>query len=137
MAPDAEHAEELSRAISEVNLTSTRHPIDALPEYGPVHSRDEMLSLRFKKQDEHLEHVEMAEGMTTPPGPPAPPAPTPESLDTALEDTQLEERDANAVLPSTELAKKKKKKNKKSSGKNRKPAPTGFEGLCSFSKSDD
>jgi hypothetical protein len=128
MPPQADHAEKLSRAISEIDLTSIRHPIDTLPEYGPTYSKDELLSLRPEMQGAH---TGMAEGNTTSPGPPVPPAPTPEHPANASEDTQLEVKDANVVLPPAEPAKK------KSSEKNKKAAPTGFEGLCSFSKSDD
>src|SRR5271168_2439251 len=116
--------EELTRAISEIDLTSL-HPLVGS---GQHYYHEELLSL-MPDSDNHEEQASVSEvnseGIKTPPNCPAPPPPTPDHPGTP-EETHLTKDVPDAVLPS--LEEKKKKKKKKSSRRNKKPPPTGFEG---------
>lgn len=160
--------EELSRAISELDLASLRG-VDGATDGAEIkrskrYTRDQLLGLKSKSLASEDSAVcinvpEIATGTKTPPAPPRVPPPTPDHLSvtpasgTSTPVARLpvtaevsEEAQEGAVDGGaggstqvtaggeTELKeegeeKKKKKKNKKSSGKNKKPAPTGFEGM--------
>jgi hypothetical protein len=123
MAP---HAEELSRAISQIDLTPMQAK-DTLPEYGPRYSKDDLLKLRPNTNDGHIDTPDfMFDGTKTPASPPAPPPPTPADKLNGV--GQGDNSEGGPVLPGGEA--KTKKKNKKSSGENKKNPATGFEGLC-------
>jgi hypothetical protein len=115
------HADELSRRISELDLTSLRRPT-VTHESGPRYTAEELLNLRPDHEDHH-DHLAALEGIKTPPEvhpPPPTPHHEPNAPDQPLADV---EKSADAA-PEVPI----KKKKKKSSGKNKKPAPTGFEG---------
>jgi hypothetical protein len=131
MAPHAEeslhpHPEELSRRISEIDLTNLRRQTDTETGNPPRYSQTELLKLRpTEKNGASITAAEIAEGMKTPHDFPAPPPPTPDDHPATPDDDD----NSLAVQAPAEAAKKKKKK-KRSSGKNKKGkvAPTGFEG---------
>lgn len=151
--------EELSRAISELDLASLRGGDGTIDENDDKQSkrytRDQLLSLKSKSNSSDdlgicIKFPEIATGTKTPPAPPRVPPPTPNhstatpgsgsstpvaKLPATAEEPQRKEQgavndDAESVpqvAESGESAPKKKKK--KSSGKNKKAAPTGFEGM--------
>lgn len=118
------HADELSRRICELELAPLRRPSIAESENGPHSNTEERSHLR-PDQESHNKHTEADVGVTTPPEVPAPP-PSPHH-EPSTSDGALADIDTNTDAPGGEQPKKKKRK-KKSSGKNKKPAPTGFEG---------
>jgi hypothetical protein len=128
------HKKQLSRAVSQVDLAAALTSLPKDQEHGLRYTHEELLSLRpaIEKNGEHVEVTEIgsppADGVMTPPNlaGPAPPPPTPASPGTATLDEILKE--TTNIIPPIESEQKKKKK--RSSGKNRKAAPTGFEGLC-------
>ncbi|KAL2070537.1 hypothetical protein VTL71DRAFT_13563 [Oculimacula yallundae] len=129
----------LSRAVSEIDLSAALKAVQAQAENGPHYSQDTLLALRPKvtseKKDEHVEVTEIepdAGGLKTPPYhlSPNPPPPTPA---TPLNGPSVEEvkgavPDAvDTIDQAPVVGVEPKKKKKKSSGKNKKPNPTGFE----------
>lgn len=138
MAPHAEeviHPEELSRRISEIDLTNLRRRADTVTGNPPRYTPTELLQIRPSKSDEsNVPTFELAEGMKTPNTVPKPPPPTPNNhpgSPAALDLHEDVEPGQNAITVG-ELAvdgvKKKKKKSKSKGGKKKAPAPTGFEG---------
>jgi hypothetical protein len=132
------HPEELSRRISQIDLTSLRHRTNTQTENVPPHySSEELLRLR-PRHEYHDAHAAIVEGLKTPPDVPAPPANTPAYRPATPEQHPTELQQKGALPQALEVngeETKKKKKNKKSSEKNKKAAPTGFEGLlfvCSW-----
>jgi hypothetical protein len=132
------HEKKLSRAVSQVDLAAALTSLPKEQENIVSYTQEELLSLRPKDKKKNGAHVEFVEvgspptdGVMTPPNfvAPAPPPPTPASPGTppALGEGVLKEK-ANGLAPL--VAEGEKKKKKKSSGKNRKAAPTGFEGSC-------
>ncbi|PQE10219.1 Argonaute subunit Arb1 protein [Rutstroemia sp. NJR-2017a WRK4] len=141
--------EELSRAISELDLTTLRGTDgtadEAEPGNGPRYTRDQLLGIRSKSSpvDVVINLADVAtSGARTPPVHTTAPPPTPEhpsaapasQPSTTSEQPKKEEGAADEPTPQTDMADEgaaeeepKKKKKKKSSGKNKKPAPTGFE----------
>lgn len=139
----------LSRAISEIDLNVALKAVQAQAETGPRYTKDTLLALRPKiKSEKDVEHVEIAEvspdteGLMTPPyhAYPKPPPPTPatpingasvgaSANGTEAADTNVANINGSAPVVVAEQPKKKKKK---SSGKNKKPNPTGFEGIYLF-----
>lgn len=118
------HADELSRRIGELDLNSQRRPSITQPESGSRYTIDELNGLR-PEQEKHGDQAAPIDGVKTPPEIPAPP-PSPHN-EPGSSDGALGDIDTNTEVPGKEQIKKKKKKTK-SSGKNKKPAPTGFEG---------
>jgi hypothetical protein len=123
----------LHREISELDLNEKLVSVQAQQGHGPRYTQDELLALR-SETEKHSEHVEIAElnGVKTPPylTCPAPPPPTPASPESSLTPTQnghLDSAGANGAL--SPIAGAPPKKMEKSSGKTKKPAPTGFEGM--------
>jgi len=106
------HAEELSRAISDLHLSNLASGAAEAKNFG-------------RRYTEH------EQGMKTPPDPPAVPPPTPERLPPTPEDLQHQEPDAVEPLPSAAEDPKVTNKKKKASGKKKAAPPTGFEGGCS------
>ncbi|KAM3069454.1 hypothetical protein ACMFMG_005559 [Clarireedia jacksonii] len=140
--------EELSRAISELDLTTLRGTDGAADEVelgnGPRYTRDQLLNIRSKtsQMDVSIDLAEIANGTRTPPVHTKAPPPTPEHpSDTPVSQPYTTSKDpkdevgaangpgAQGDMPDEKLAEEepKKKKKKKSSGKNKKAAPTGFE----------
>jgi len=121
------HPGELSRRISELDVSSLHRPSITEPENGPHQTVEGLTSPRLG-QENHNEFTVVHRGVKTPPEVPAPP-PTPQNEannEASNSDGALADIDTNAKALGDEKSKKKKKK--KSSGKNKKPAPTGFEG---------
>lgn len=112
--------EELSRRISEIDLTNLRRRADTVTGNPPRYTQAELLGLRTENNGVHAPLPEFLEGIKTPNAPPPPP-PTPASGGQGSPASG----DSGSIQP---VAEPKKKKNKRSSGKNKKPAPTGFEG---------
>lgn len=115
--------EELSRRISEIDLTNLRRRADTENGNPPRYSQAELLKLRpIEKNGGHAateEIVDIVDGTETPIAIPAPPPPTPNVRIASPDDiTRAIQEPAEPI----------KKKNKKSSGKNKKATPTGFEG---------
>jgi hypothetical protein len=133
------HEKKLSRGVSQVDLAAALTSLPKEQENIVRYTKEELLSLRPKGERKNGAHVEFVEvgsppdGVMTPPNfvAPAPPPPTPASPGTppALDEVVLKEK-PNGLAPIVAEGEKKKKK-KRSSGKNRKAAPTGFEGSCS------
>lgn len=122
MAP---HAEELSRKISQIDLTSIRSTKDTLPEFGPADPKNEMLKLRQETHDGHVDTPDYKyEGVMTPGSLPAAPPTTPADKTPG---GQTEEEDGGLALLDR---KKKKKSGSGGGGKSKKTPATGFEGLC-------
>lgn len=129
----------LSRAISDIDLNKALKEVQNKPENLRYTAKD-LLSLRPGKNDgEHVEvaEVRLPDGVMTPPFAPCPnpPPPTPATPSNASNVNSSNERakeDKNSIpgtsLPSM-IADPEKKNKKKSSGKNRKLAATGFEGM--------
>lgn len=131
----------LSRAISDIDLNKALKEVQNQPENLRYTAKD-LLSLRPEKDNgERVEATEVGcptpDGVMTPPfsSCPKPPPPTPA---TPINYTHINSSDEHAkedkgCIPGTSLpsviAGPEKKKKKKSSGKFRKPAPTGFEGM--------
>lgn len=126
----APHPEQLSRRISEIDLTS-RGPKDILPEYGPRYSRSQLLSLRSETQDGCVDTPGFKfDGVMTPPSVSHPAVPPSTPADHTPEgDSDFEEEDGGLTMPEGEQKKKKKKKKSSGAGKSKKGI-TGFEGLC-------
>jgi hypothetical protein len=133
------HEKKLSRAVSQVDLATALTSLPKEQENSVRYTQEELLGLRPKDKKKNGARVEFVEvgspptdGVMTPPNfvAPAPPPPTPASPGTppTLDEGVLKEK-ANGLAPLVAEGEKKKKK-KKSSGKNRKAAPTGFEGSC-------
>jgi hypothetical protein len=124
-AEDGLHPEELSRRISEIDLTNLRRRADTATSNPPRYTQADLLKLRPSEKDgAHFTAAEFTEGITTPTDFPAPPPPTPDHLGSA-DDHESVDDNSHAVQAPVEAAKKKKKK---SGGKNKKAASTGFEG---------
>jgi hypothetical protein len=129
------HKKQLSRAVSQVDLAAALTSLPKGQEHGLRYTHVELLSLRpaIEKNGEHVEVTGIgsprADGVMTPPNlaGPAPPPPTPASPGTATPDEDLKETTNNLTAP---IEREQIKKKKRSSGKNRKAAPTGFEGSC-------
>jgi hypothetical protein len=129
----------LHRAISELDLNAKLESVQAQRGPGLRYTQDELLTLR-PEAEKYSGHVEVAElnGVKTPPylTCPAPPPPTPASPESSLTPTRnghLDSAGANGALsPIAEAPPKKKEKKSGGKGKNKKPAPTGFEGTCHF-----
>jgi hypothetical protein len=117
------HPHELSRRISEIDLTTLRGRSDTPFEKEPHYTGDELTDLRHNEKY-YFGHATAIEGLKTPPEIPAPPS-TPHH-ESGSPDLCSEDK-AAAEAPVKEGTKNKKKK-KKSSKKNKKPSPTGFEG---------
>jgi hypothetical protein len=133
------HKRELSRAVSQVDLAAALTSLPKEQEHIVKYTPEELLSLRptIKKNGEHVEITDIgsptSDGVMTPPsfGGPAPPPPTPASPGNTVtpeEGVQALKDTTSTLTPPVESEQKKKKK--RSSGKNRKAAPTGFEGSC-------
>jgi hypothetical protein len=132
------HESKLSRAVSQVDLAAALTSLPKEQEHAVKYTQEELLSLRpvIKKNGVRVETAEIGsptfDGVITPPGftGPAPPPPTPASpgSTSTLEGRQALSDNTNSLTPFDAGVEQKKRK-KKSSGKNRKPAPTGFEGL--------
>jgi hypothetical protein len=116
------HPDELSRRISEIDLTSLRRRPGTQSEKHRGYTAEELLELRSENHDDQ---ATTAEGLKTPPEVPAPP-PSPHHEPTTLDEPPADTEQL-ADAPREEQSKKKKQK-KKSSGKNKKPSPTGYEG---------
>jgi hypothetical protein len=125
------HAGELSRRISEIDLASVRHRSDTQSEDKPHYSAQELLQLRPNVEGQDSPAI-ATEGVKTPPDLPVPPPSSP-NAGSATPEELPEVAEAKADAPRQEESKEKKKKKKKSSGKNRKAAPTGFEGPFRYS----
>jgi hypothetical protein len=149
MAVEVPQAEDISRALSELDLNALHAPTTTTTistpekaEQGLHYSKDDLLNLRSNannlaeqvtKADLESIGVPTASGAKTPSNAecPAPPPPTPatpqEASDEAPNGTVGE---LNGTAAAEDGAPKKKKK-KKSSGVNKKPKvnPTGFEGM--------
>jgi hypothetical protein len=123
------HPEELSRRISEIDLTSVRHRADTQTGDRPRYTPEELLQLRPAHEPHGDDQHTVATGVKTPADVPAPPPPTPNHGPGTPEE-KLTGAKLNGDIPQEDQPKKKKKK--KRSGRNKKPAPTGFEGLCNF-----
>jgi hypothetical protein len=139
--------EELSRAISELDLTTLRGTDgtadEAEPGNGRRYTRDQLLGIRSKSSqvDVVINLADIAGGTRTPPVHTTAPPPTPEhpsaapvsqpctTFEQPKEEGAADEPTPQADIPNEGAAEEepKKKKKKKSSGKNKKPAPTGFE----------
>jgi hypothetical protein len=140
--------EELSRAISELDLTTLRGTDgtadEVEPGNGPRYTRDQLLDIGSKSTqvDVVINLAEIASGAITPPVHTKAPPPTPEHPSvtpvpqpcTTSEQPEKEEGAADEPAPQADMPDEgaaeeepKKRKKKKSSGKNKKPAPTGFE----------
>ena len=143
MAPDTEdtmalHPEQLSRRISEIDLTS-RGPRNVLPEFRPVYSNDELHSLRYGNHDGAVPVPDVKfDGVLTPPSvshpnvPPASPADHSSNNDGSIDDEGRGSGDngnEGLVMSTGQTKKPRKKKNKRGSKKTLKVI-TGFEGLC-------
>ncbi|ATZ55805.1 hypothetical protein BCIN_12g03630 [Botrytis cinerea B05.10] len=149
--------EELSRAISELDLTVLRGVDGATDEsdikMGKRYTRDQLLSIRSKSSssdDEriHINIPEIATGVKTPPAPPRVPPPTPDHLSVTpasgtntpvarlpVTPEESDKKEEGAVNGGAEGDAKvteggegePKKKKKKSGGKKKAAGPTGFE----------
>lgn len=143
MAEDPLHPDELSRRISEIDLTNLRRRSDTLTGNPPRYTQDQLLAYRPDKKDGAQATVlEMAEGLKTPPNVPAPPPPTPSNHPGSPPNEDApdghehakdgdNENDAEADDEATGDAiagEAKKKKKKKRGGRKKHAAPTGFEG---------
>jgi hypothetical protein len=117
------HPDELSRRISEIDLTSLRSRPGTQSEKQRGYTAEELLQLRSENHDDQAATVE---GLKTPPEVPAPP-PSPHHEPTTLDEPPAD-TDTEPLADAPREEKSKKKKKKKSSGKNKKPSPTGFEG---------
>lgn len=124
------HPEELSRRISQIDLTSLRHRANTqIENVPPRYSSEELLRLRSQHEC-HDAHAAIVEGLKTPPDVPAPPANTPAYRPATPEQHPTELQQKGALPQTLDVnGEGTKKKKKKSSGKNKKAAPTGFEGL--------
>jgi hypothetical protein len=128
------HAAELTRAISELDLNSMVPR--AVAQNGQRYSKEQLLSLRppVEKHEEHAEHVEFADGQSGVVTPVdqhlrAPP-PTPEQWSRTPGDSKAEEDGADGDVEEGQEPKKKNKK--KRSEKSKTANPTGFEGRFSL-----
>ena len=117
------HPGELSRRISELDVSTLHRPSITEPENGSNQTVEELTSPR-PGQENHNGLAVVDGGVKTPPEVPAPP-PSPHN-EASNSDGALADIDTNAKALGDEKPKKKKKK--KTSGKNKKPVPTGFEG---------
>lgn len=132
------HEKKLSRAVSQVDLAAALTSLPTEQDHIVRYTQDELLSLRPKDEKKNSVRVEVLEvdspptgGVMTPPNfvTPAPPPPTPASpgtSPTSNEGVLAEQPNGLGRI----LGGGEQKKKKKSSGKNRKAAPTGFEGWC-------
>jgi hypothetical protein len=131
------HEKKLSRGVSQVDLAAALTSLPKEQDNIVRYTQEELLSLRPKDDKKNGEQVEVVEigsppidGVMTPPNfvAPAPPPPTPASpgISPTPDEGVLKEQ-PNGLVPAVAGGEQKKKK-KKSSGKNRKAAPTGFEG---------
>jgi len=144
-----EHAEELSRRISEIDLTSIRRRSDTSDSLlGPRYQQDDLIRLRpidalaLEQGNEFYQ-----EGVKTPPptrAPPSTPAVPASPANAAVKDSPTINGGVEAGIPELDeiegtigaqpadtgiaVEPAKKKKNKKGSGKNRLPPVSGFEG---------
>jgi hypothetical protein len=132
MTPHAEdplHPEELSRRISEIDLTNLRRCAENETGNPPRYTQAQLLAFRPTERDE---------GVKTPTSVPAPPPPTPSNhpgslaVHDTLNSRELADDDINAAEADDEGTgdepKKKKKKKKSGRGEKKQGAPTGFEG---------
>jgi hypothetical protein len=135
------HESQLSRAISQVDLAAALISLPKEEEHIVKCTQEELLALRpvSKRNGEHVEIADIGflipDGVTTPPNftSPAPPPPTPASPGSNPDEcTQALNDNTNGRVTSRSGAEQKKKK-KNSHGKDKKPAPTGFEGSCFYS----
>jgi hypothetical protein len=149
-------AEDISRAISDLDLNATRSSNSTTPEKaekGLHYTKDDLLDIGRSTHDKHAEHATIAElgqngapspsGVKTPPyfDCPAPPPPTPATPQNDNPQTTNGTNGevngvANGVGATGEngaVAAEAKTKKRKSSGINKKLKvnPTGFEGLWS------
>lgn len=120
------HPGELSRRISELDVTNLNRPSSTEPESGLCYIIGELKNLRPNHENEN-NNESLDEGVKTPAEVPAPP-PSPHN-ESSTSDGALADIDTNGKSLDGEQAKKKKKKR---SGKNKKPNPTGFEGKFLF-----
>jgi len=142
-------AEDISRAINDLDLNATRPSNSTTPEKaekGLHYTRDDLLDIGRSTHDKHAEHVTIADlgqngapspsGVRTPPyiDCPAPPPPTPATPQNGnaqiTNDTNGEVNGVRTAGENGVVAAEAKKKKKKSSGINKKLKvnPTGFEG---------
>lgn len=122
----------LSRAVSFVDLNAALLATQKTPREG-CYGREEMLTLR-PKADSSV-HAGERSGVVSPGAEnadyPNPPPSTPHDPTAAdLAEIDLEEQGIQIVPPGSEASKEKKKK---SSRANKKPKPTGFEGVSPLS----
>ncbi|KIN00370.1 hypothetical protein OIDMADRAFT_164780 [Oidiodendron maius Zn] len=120
----AVHADELSRRISNLDLTSLRQQSIATSEHGQSYTTEELHHLGPDGEG-HNTHAAAYHGIKTPPEVPAPP-PSPHN-DNSASDGALADVDTNTDGPAKQAAKKKKKKKKGAKSKSKRPVPTGFE----------
>lgn len=123
------HPEELSRRISQIDLTSMQTK-DTLPEYGPRYSKDELIKLRSETHDGQVDSpVLMYEGVKTPASPLTVPVPPSTPVDKLNGDGGQAGHgggngDGGLTIAAGEAEKKKTK------GRGASKVATGFEGLC-------
>ena len=129
------HADELSRRISNLDLTSLRRQSIATSEHGQRYTTEELHHLGPDAEG-HNTHAAAYHGIKTPPEVPAPP-PSPHN-DNSASDGALADVDTNTDGPAKQAAKRKKKKKKSAKSKTKRPVPTGFEGQhCLLINQDD
>lgn len=135
----------LSRTISELDLTRALDAARIQAETGMRYTAEQILEWRPKPEKISGETVvveevgsPLHEGVMTPPNLvcPKPPPPTPATYGKTAT-VKFDDVDEAPSVPDTTLAplpngEAPKKKRKKSSGKNRKPPATGFEGIYHF-----
>ena len=131
----------MSRAISELDLNAKLVTVQEEQNQRLRYTEHELLGFRSTSEQSggHIDASEPgAEGVRTPPHRtcPDPPPPTPASPGggpAPIHNLEAAKKKADRVLASMGIAQteptEKKKKKKKSSGKNKKAAPTGFEGM--------
>src|ERR1700709_1745434 len=101
MAPDTEdglHPEELSRRISEIDLTNLRRRADTATGNPPRYTQADLLKLRPSEMNgAYFTTTEPAEGITTPTDFPAPPPPTPDDHLGSADDHESVDDNSHAV----------------------------------------
>lgn len=120
------HPDELSRRISELDVTNLNRPSSTESHSGLRYTIGDLNNLRPNQENDN-DNESLDEGVKTPVEVPAPP-PSPHN-ESSTSDGALADIDTNGKSLDGEQAKKKKKKR---SGKNKKPNPTGFEGKFLF-----